>query len=139
MHIQTQLEQYSFERYVLEVAITTLEKGGSASKLDTYQFLTPVDAWGFPKYPGKTAILSPDVDLVQELKIFIQAHQSVLLEADSWLGTWIHPSTHEYYLDITTSRKGLDEARKEAIERGKRDGRKIVAIYNSKRDQTVYL
>ena len=139
MHIQTQLERYYFERYVLEVAITTLEKGGSASKLDTYQFLAPVDAWGFPKYPSKTAILPSDVDLVQELKTFIQTHQSVLLEIDSWLGTWIHPSTHEYYLDITTSRKDLDEARKEAIHRGKQEGRKVVAIYNSKREQTVYL
>ncbi len=137
--MQTQLERYYFERYVLDVAITTLEKGGSASKLDTYQFLTPVDAWGFPKYPGKTAILSSNVDLVQELKVFILAHRSVLLETDSWLGTWIHPSTHDYYLDITTSRKDLDDARKEAIERGKQDGRKIVALYNSKREQTVYL
>ena len=139
MHVQTQLEQYYFERYVLDVAITTLEKGGSASKLDTYQFLSPVDAWRFPKYPGKTAILPPNVDLIKGLKIFIQDHQSVLLEEDSWLGTWINPSTHQYYLDITTSRKDLDEARKEAIERGKQEGRKIVALYNSKRDQTVYL
>ncbi|GAC1388796.1 MAG: hypothetical protein NVS4B11_04180 [Ktedonobacteraceae bacterium] len=78
MHIQAQLEQYYFERYLLEVAIMTLEKGISASRLDTYQFLAPIDAWGFPKYPGKTAILPPDVNLVKELKVFIQAHQSVL-------------------------------------------------------------
>ena len=139
MYAKALLKQYCFERCVLDVAITTLEKGGSASKLDTYQFLTPVDAWGFPKYPGKTAILSPNVGLVQELKVFISAHQNVLLEADSRLGAWIHPSTRHYYLDSTTSRKGLDEARKEAIERDKQDGRKIVAFYNSKREQTVYL
>ena len=139
MNTEAVLKQYYFEKYVLDVAITTLEKGISASKLETYQFLTPVDAWGFPKYPGKTAILSSQVDLVEELKVFIQTHRSVLLEADAWLGTWINPSTYHYYIDITTSRKDLDEARKEAIERGRRDGRKIVALYNSKRKQTVYL
>ena len=51
----------------------------------------------------------------------------------------IQTQLERYYLDITTSRKDLDEARKEAIERGKQDGRRIVALYNSKRDQTVYL
>ena len=49
----------------------------------------------------------------------------------------IQTQLERYYLDITTSRKDLDEARKEAIERGKQDGRRIVALYNSKRDQTV--
>ncbi len=139
MHTETLLAEYYFERYVLEVAITTLEKGGSASKLNTYQFLPPVDAWGFPKYPGKTVILPSHVNLFEELKTFIQMYRSVLLEADAWLGTWINPSTRQCYLDITTSHEDLDEARKEAIERGKQEGRKVVALYNSKRDQTVYL
>lgn len=49
MHLKTQLEKYYFERYVLDVAIATLENGGSASKIDTYQFSTPVDAWEIPK------------------------------------------------------------------------------------------
>jgi hypothetical protein len=34
----TLLDRYYFERYLLEVAIVTLEIGVSASKLDTRQF-----------------------------------------------------------------------------------------------------
>jgi hypothetical protein len=139
MQVVTRLEAYYFEKYILDVAIATLEKGISASRLATYQFLSPIDAWGFPKYPGKTAILPPDVDLVAELKAFIQANRSYLLEADSWLGTWIHPSSHYYYLDVTMSCESLEEARNKAIERGERGGRKIIALYNSLREETVYL
>jgi hypothetical protein len=139
MQAVTPLDAYYFERYILDVAIATLEKGISASKVDTYQFLSPVDAWGFPKYPGRTAILPPDVDLVTELKAFIQANRRYLLEADSWLGTWIHPASRYYYLDVTMSCEGLEEARKKAMERGERGGRKIIALYNSLREETVYL
>lgn len=139
MQFATLLEQCYFEKYILEVVITTLEKGMSTSKIDTYQFLVPVDAWGFPKHPGKTAILPPDADLVAELKAFIQANHASLLEADSWLGTWIHPSSHDYYLDITMSCESLEDARQKALERGEEEGRKIVALYNSQRDLTVYL
>jgi len=133
------LVHYYFERYLLDVVITTLEKGISASKLDTHQFLPPMDVWGFPKHPGKTAILSPETDLSVALRSFINKNRACLLEADSWLGTWIHPSSHCYYLDITTSRQDLAEARQEALERGQLEGRKIVALYNSLRDETVYL
>jgi hypothetical protein len=139
MFSETLLEHYYFEKYLLEVAIATLEKGLSASKLNTYQFLAPVDAWGFPKYPGKTAILPPDSDLLAELRAFIHLNRDYLLEAESWLGTWIHPSTRDYYLDITMSCENLEEARKKALEVSREEGRKIVALYNSKRDQTVYL
>lgn len=139
MQAKILLEEYYFEKYLLEVAITTLEKGMSASKLSTYQFLAPIDAWGFPKYPGKTAILPPECDLLRELRAFISLNRPFLLEADSWLGTWIHPVSRYYYLDVTTSRVELDEARREAISRSQQEGRKIVALYNSKREQTVYL
>ncbi len=133
------LERYYFEKYLLEVAITTLEKGISASKVDLYQFLAPTDSWGFPKYPDKTAILPPESDLVAELRAFINLNRIYLLEADSWLGTWIHPSSRSCYIDITMSCESLEEARKKAHERSKEGGRKIVALYNSKRDQTLYL
>jgi hypothetical protein len=139
MEFQSQLAQYYFEKYVLEVAIATLEQGVAASKLDTYQFLPPVDAWGFPKYPSKTAILSPAVDLVGELKNFIAANETFLREVDSWLGTWINPRTQHFYLDITTSHHDLNEAKKMALEIGNREGRSIVALYNSKRNETIYL
>lgn len=111
-----QLARYYFEKYVLEVAIATLEKGGSVSKPDTFQFLPPVDDWKFPKYPGKTVILPPEVDLITELKNFILANEPFLKEADCWLGTWINPQTQRFYLDITTSHYDFDEARKMALE-----------------------
>lgn len=133
------LEAYRFEKYVLEVAIATLEDGGSVSKLNDYSFILPTDSWSFPKYPGKTVILPPHTALVVALKIFIQENRAYLLEKDSWLGTWIHPATGSYYLDITTRSETLEEARQEAIERGKAEGRTIVALYNSLREETVYL
>ncbi len=139
MQFETPLDQYRFEKYVLEVAIATLERGGVTSKLNTYQLLAPVDAWDFPKYPAKTVILPPNVDLLGELKKFIQANEQCLQEPDCWLGTWINPHTQYYYLDITTTCSDLDEARQKAIAVSYKEGRKIVAMYNSKRDQTVYL
>jgi hypothetical protein len=133
------LEQYRFEKYLLEVAIATLKEGGSASRLTDYSFLPPMDAWGFPKYPGKTLILPAHADLIAGLKTFIQANRAYLIEEDSCLGTWIHPTTGAYYLDITTSCETLEEARQKAIERGKVEGRAIIALYNSLREETVYL
>lgn len=131
--------EYYFEKYMLDVAIATLEKGISTSKLNTYEFLEPVDAWGFPKHPGKTAILPPESDLLAEIRAFIEINRAFLLEPDSWFGTWIHPETGSYYLDIATSCVELEEARKEARERGSREGRKVLALYNSLHDLTVYL
>jgi len=139
MQFHSQLARYRFEKYVLEVAIATLENGGAVSRVDTFQFLPPADDWKFPKYPGKTAILPPEVDLVNELKVFILANETFLREADCWLGTWINPQTHHFYLDITTSQNDFDEARKMALELSARQGRKIVALYNSERNETFYL
>jgi hypothetical protein len=98
-----------------------------------------MDAWSFPKYPGKTLILPPDVDLVGEIRAFILANESFLSEADCWLGTWIHPKTRYFYLDISTSRPDLDDARNTALEISRREGRRIVALYHSAREETVYL
>ena len=139
MHFKTQLEEHYFTRYILDVVIATLENGGSASRIDTYQFLTPVDTWRFPKYPSKTAILPPDACLSMELKKFIDVNKTFLQEPECWLGTWINPYTRHFYLDVTTSCKDLEIARKTAIDISSKEGRKIVAIYNSKLDQTVYL
>lgn len=139
MLFRTRLDRYYFERYVLDIAIATLEKGGVASRLETYEFLPPADSWSFPKYPQRTAILPPDVDLVEEIKKFIATNEAYLKEPDCWLGTWVNPRTKHYYLDVTTSRDDLDEAREVAQETSRREGRKIVALHNSKRDQTVYL
>lgn len=128
-----------FERYIKEIAHATLQSGGVAFKLDTCKFLPPMDIWAFPKYPGRTAILPPDVNLIEGLRHFILTNERFLREPDCWLGTWINPQTHDFYLDIATGCQSLDEARGMALEASQREGRRIVAIYNSKQKRTVYL
>lgn len=132
-------DQVHLEDDVENIAAATLKNGGAAFKLGTRQFLAPMDVWEFPKYPGRTVILPPQVDLVQELRKFISANEQFLGESDCWLGTWINPVTHEFYLDITTGCEDLDDATNMAREVSKRDGRRIVAIYNSKQKRTIYL
>jgi hypothetical protein len=138
MASQSRQQHDLFEKYIPEIATTTLENGGVAFNVDTCQFLEPTDMWSFPKYPGRTAILPPTVDLTQALVEFISRNEQFLREPGCWLGTWIHPQTGDYYLDIATGCRNLDEARKKALEASQRDGRKIVAIYNSKQKQTIY-
>jgi hypothetical protein len=79
------------------------------------------------------------VNLTDELKNFILANEPFLREPDCWLGTWVNPQTEQFYLDIVTSCDDFDEARKLALDFSHREGRKIVAIYNAKREQTIYL
>lgn len=137
--MQIQSQQILFEKYIQEVATATLQNGGVAFKLDTCQFLPPMDVWEFPKYPSKTVILPPGVDLVNELRNFVSTNEPFLREPDCWLGTWVNPQTRCFYLDITTSCIDLDEARRMALEVSGRDGRKIVAIYNSRQRKIIYL
>ncbi|HJT55767.1 MAG TPA: hypothetical protein VJ761_04675 [Ktedonobacteraceae bacterium] len=136
---ETFLEQYYFERYILEVCIATLERGGTTSRPDTYQFLSSVEAWGLPKYPDRTVILPPDANLLNEVTVFIHTNIDFFQEKNCWLGTWIDPQTHNCYLDITAIYTCLDEARREAITLCGRAQRKIVALYDFKQGRTVYL
>jgi hypothetical protein len=139
MKFGTFLERYRFDRYVLDICIATLEQGGVTSKLDTFHFVSTVDAWALPKYPDKTVILSPDVDLRQELVAFIQENEFWLRQPDCWLGTWIEPLTRNVYLDITSLCPYLEDAVRKAATLNQQARRKIVALYNFKRAQTVYL
>jgi hypothetical protein len=139
MQLQSQLIANALEKYIQQVARATLEKGGTGSTLAGYQLLPRTDTWQFPKYPGRTVILPPETDLVEALKSFISANEKLLREPDCWLGTWINPQTYCFYLDITTSCNELNEAKKMALEISAREGRRIVAIYNSRRKETVYL
>jgi hypothetical protein len=139
MQLQSQLTDYALDKYIQEIAVATFEHGGTASKLEGYELLPLMDTWQFPKYPARTVILPPETDLAQELKHFISANETFLREPDCWLGTWIHPQTRCFYLDITTSCKDLSEARRLALEISMREGRRIVALYNSKRRETIYL
>ena len=139
MQVETWLKKYYFEKYLMDVSIATLERGGVTSNVDSYEFLAPIDAWGFPKYPGKTVVLLPGANIVEELRQFIRENNRELHEPGAWLGTWIHPSTYCCYLDITAIAPCLEEAKNEASKRSKQDSREIVALYNFKYQQTVYL
>src|SRR5689334_4734688 len=129
----------SLENYLPQIASATIEQNGVAFKLDTCQFLPPMDSWSFPKYPGRTAILPSNTELIDALRDFISANEQYLREPGCWLGTWVHPITHDFYLDVATSCADLEEAKRMALEASRLDGRKIVAIYNSKQDRIVFL
>jgi hypothetical protein len=139
MQFGSALECYYFEKYILEVSIATLERGGVTSKVDTYQFLDAIDAWCLPKYPDKTVILPPGSNLPQGIRDFIQRNTAALKEPEAWLGTWIDPGTNTCYLDITALYPCLEEARREAVALSQRAQRRIVALYNFKHAETVYL
>ena len=139
MQFVSWLERYYFEKYILDVSIATLERGGVTSKLDTYQFLDPIDAWGFPKYPSRTRVLDPRANLAQAIARFIQENDAYLREADAWLGTWVNPNTRNCHIDVTTISLGLEEARQEAIKRGQMASRAILALYHFKSNQTIFL
>lgn len=128
-----------FEKYILEIVRRTLNFGGSASKPNMCGFLPSMDVWSFPKYPARTAILPHTVDLAHELREFIQRNETVLDEEDCWLGTWIHPGSGDYYLDVATGIGDLAEARRAAMQVGAAEGRRIVALFNAKRNETVFL
>jgi hypothetical protein len=127
------------DEYLKKVAEATRKNGGTASKPKTRTFLPAMDVWSFPKYPARTAILPPTVNLVDEIRRFILQNETYLNEGDCWLGTWIHPQTREFYLDIATGVADLEKARETAIKVGVEDGRRIVAIFNARRNETVFL
>lgn len=139
MQRPSHLINYTFEIYIQNVAKATFEHGGTASKLEGYELLSLMDAWQFPKYPSKTVILPPEADLVEALRSFISTNEIFLRETGCWLGTWINPQTRCFYLDITTSCNDLNQAKRIALEISAREGRRIVAIYNSMRKETVFL
>lgn len=129
----------SFEIYLETVIARTLQNGGTASKPSSCEFLPVQDLWCFPKYPSKTAIHPPSVNLLDELRNFITKNEVPLNEDDCWLGTWINPQTGEYYLDIATGIEDLETAKEIAIQAGKAEGRQIVAMFNPKKNETVFL
>jgi hypothetical protein len=133
------VENGYLEKYVFDVCIATLERGGVTSKIDTGQFFASTEAWGLPKYPDRTVILSPGTDLKREVTAFIAANEAYLREPDCWLGTWINPDTGNCYLDITAIYARLEDAWHEAIVLSQNAQRKIVALYDFKREETVYL
>jgi hypothetical protein len=128
-----------FQTYISQVVSATMKEGGTASRPKTCEFLPARDLWSFPKYPARTAILPATVNLRDELKNFITANETFLDEADCWLGTWINPASGEYYLDVATGCEDLSEAKDMCAQAGIREGRAVVALFNSKRNETLFL
>ena len=136
--IRTEMSQFT-ESYLIEIARRTIQEGGSASKPSSCSFLPIQDQWCFPKYPARTSILPPSVDLVDELRNFISRNVELLNEDDCWLGTWVNPQTGEYYLDVSTGIEDQDIAVASATLAGKKEGRDVVAIFNPKQNRTIFL
>ena len=125
--------------YLKKIQELTLAQGWAVSKPNTEEFLRPINAWGFPKYPDRTVILPPVIDFGLALEAFIRANTAQLEEPDCWLGTWQHPRTGDIYLDVTTSCAQLSEALELTARSNAVSKRKIIAVYNSQLDKTVYL
>ncbi len=125
--------------YLEEVTVRTMQAGGTASKPDTGEFLPARDVWCFPKYPSKTVILPSTADLLNALQQFVEENETLLSEPDCWLGTWVNPKTGDYYLDIATGIQDLEEATRAAIQAGIVEGRRIAAIFNPVKNQTIFL
>lgn len=128
-----------FEKYLNQIVQKTIQEGGSASRPSSCTFLPIQDLWCFPKYPAKTSILSPHINLADELRKFIAENEIFLDEKDCWLGTWVNPQTGEYYLDVSTGIEEMEAARTSALQAGQKDGRDIVAMFNPKQNRTIFL
>lgn len=139
MHIRSLSQGDYLEKFIHQVAMATLEHGGVTSNLSTYQFIAPIDAWGLPRYPEKTLVLSPDADIAAGLRHFIAENIDSLHAPDSWLGTWVNPFNRCCHLDIVEICATFEEARIQALQRSAASPRAILAIYNFKRRQTVFL
>ncbi|GLV58906.1 hypothetical protein KDH_57340 [Dictyobacter sp. S3.2.2.5] len=139
MKFESPLERYLFDKYILDVCIATITQGGVTSKLDTYQFVSPIEAWAIPKYPDQTVILPPNADLQAAVRSFVVQNELYLRMSDYWLGTWIEPETHNCYLDITSLCFCLDDAVQQARALSSSAQRKIVALYDFKRGQAIYI
>lgn len=139
VHVNFLMDAAVNSHYLEKVVTLTLEQGWAVSKPRTGTFLQPTDAWGFPRHPDETAILPPDADLKAALAAFVTANAALLDEPNCWLGTWVNPETNAIYLDVTTSCQTLGEVLEVTAEINARSRRKIIAVYNSALDETIYL
>ena len=115
------------------------QTSGVSASIDQRKLLNPRDSWYFPKYSSRTRIVPQTANLFVELEKFVKDNMELLIEENTFLGVWLNPNTHHYYLDITTSIDDLDIAKKTAKEISRREGRKIVTLYNPYLNKTEYL
>lgn len=132
------------DRISLKKFLSMLEEeigktGGVSASIDQRKLLNPRDSWCFPKYSSRTRIVPQTADLLIELETFVKDNMEFLIEEDTFLGVWLNPNTQHYYLDITTAIDDLNIAKKTAKEISRREGRKIVTLYNPYLNKTEYL
>lgn len=96
------------------------------------------DEWYFPALPDETAIVQPE-QLERTFEDFAAKHKDKLLEDNMYLGVWLNPESNEYYFDINTAVADAREAIELAKQINTSSKRQILALYNPKRDRTVYL
>lgn len=116
-----------------------MQSGGASVDVKRQIIVQPQDYWMFPKYPSKTRIIPKTMDLKREIDKYLEDCKVQLHEKGVYFGIWLNPKTNEYYLDITMTVGEMKEAILVAKKISIDEGRKIVAIYNPLRNETVYL
>lgn len=116
----------------------TLQHGGATFSLATSSFAEPENYWYFPKHPSRTRIVDLQ-RLSAELQSFLDENADVCHVPDSWIGTWINPTSGKCYLDITTRLADKTEALRVARAVSTAEARKVVTIYNPFLHQTEHV
>lgn len=117
----------------------TFQFGGVTFKFSDKIFIDKIDTWIFPKYPSKTLIIPIKKISVNVLKFFIFKNYKQLCENNCYFGTWLNLKNNCVYLDINTSFVNKNLAIKIAKKISNTEKRNIVAIYNPKKNSTIYL
>lgn len=126
------------ELMIAEVIERTIKAGGTTFDMGTQSFVTSINSWFYPKYPGITQIV-PVSELDSVLAVFISSNKELLSEKNCYLGTWLNPESQRVYLDVTTYQSSLENALFEAREISEKQGRKIVTVYNPFLKETKYV
>jgi hypothetical protein len=121
-----------------QIVRMTVDHGGTTADLRTMKILPAIDAWYFPRFPEWTMIVAL-TDLDSSVSHFIEVHREMLITGNLWLGTWINPETRTCYLDLITRTADAQEALALARRYSRYGGRKIIAICNPSRRQTLDL
>jgi hypothetical protein len=121
---------------VEQIVRATLDHGGTTADLRTMKIVPAIDAWYFPRFPERTMIVAL-TDLDSSVSRFIEVHRETLITGNLWLGTWINPETRACYLDLITRTADQHEALHLARRYSRDGGRKIIAICNPSRRQTL--
>ncbi|WP_102126105.1 hypothetical protein [Deinococcus planocerae] len=121
--------------------LQTIRAAGGATFDPAGRPTNPGARWLYPRHPGQTVIVRASVDWEAPLRHFVETHRSLLGQnSPEWraFGAWIHPEG-DLYLDTVTGRFDREEARREALRVGEREGRRVVALFQFSSERTVPL